>query len=324
MLGSRICQNEPTRMSDPSQPPRLLAIDDSELIHRLLQVRLEGEHLELHFAKSGVDGVRKAQELLPEVILLDIELDEMDGFEVLARLKQDPRTQDIAVIFISAASDTMDRVRGLDLGAVDFIAKPATNQSAEMAALASELQTKVKNAARTKVGSRRAAAAPAPAKPARAGFVPSPDKIVLIGASTGGVEALKVVLMGLPPNCPPVLITHHMPPRFTAAFAERLNRECLVKVSEVKQDDPLEVGHVYIAPGSHHLELAKKGLGYICAIHDGAPVSGHRPSVDVLFRSGAKIAGTKIVSAILTGMGKDGAEGMLELHKAGAITIGQD
>jgi diguanylate cyclase (GGDEF)-like protein len=111
-------------MSDPSQPPRLLAIDDSELIHRLLQVRLEGEHLELHFAKSGVDGVRKAQELLPEVILLDIELDEIDGFEVLSRLKRDPRTHDIAVIFISAASNTMDRVRGLDLGAVDFIGKP--------------------------------------------------------------------------------------------------------------------------------------------------------------------------------------------------------
>jgi len=132
------------------------------------------------------------------------------------------------------------------------------------------------------------------------------------------------VLMGLPANCPPVLITQHMPPRFTAAFAERLNRECPVKVSEAKHDDPLEVGHVYIAPGSHHLELVRKGLGYACAIHDGAPVSGHRPSVDVLFRSGAKIAGPKIVSAILTGMGKDGAEGMLELHKAGAITIGQD
>lgn len=111
-------------MRDPTQPPRLLAIDDSELIHRLLRVRLEGEHLELHVAGDATDGLRKAQELLPEVILLDIELNDMDGFEVLSRLKRDPRTHDIAVIFISAASDTMDRVRGLDLGAVDFISKP--------------------------------------------------------------------------------------------------------------------------------------------------------------------------------------------------------
>ena len=120
----RIWQNERIVTPDQPQTPRLLAIDDSELIHRLLQVRLQGEHLELHGALSASDGLRMAQQLQPEVILLDIELDEMDGFEVLARLKQDPRTQDIAVIFISAASDTMDRVRGLDLGAVDFIAKP--------------------------------------------------------------------------------------------------------------------------------------------------------------------------------------------------------
>jgi len=120
----RICHNERTVTPDQNQTPRLLAIDDSELIHRLLQVRLQGEHLELHGALSAGDGLRMAQQLQPEVILLDIELDEMDGFEVLSRLKQDPRTQDIAVIFISAASDTMDRVRGLDLGAVDFIAKP--------------------------------------------------------------------------------------------------------------------------------------------------------------------------------------------------------
>lgn len=124
MPASPICQNERAAMGDPSQPPRLLAIDDSELIHRLLRVRLDGEHLELHFASNASEGMLKAQQLLPEVILLDIELDEMDGFEVLSRLKQDPRTHDIAVIFISAASNTMDRVRGLDLGAVDFISKP--------------------------------------------------------------------------------------------------------------------------------------------------------------------------------------------------------
>jgi two-component system chemotaxis response regulator CheB len=247
----------------------------------------------------------------------------MDGVSFLRKIMS---LRPMPVVMISTLTKAGAEVtlEALEIGAIDFIAKPATNQAAEMAALAIELQTKVKNAARTKVGSRRSAMPAQAVKPKRDNFVPAADKIVLIGASTGGVEALKVVLMGLPANCPPILITQHMPPRFTAAVAERLNRECPVRVSEAKQDDPVEVGHVYIAPGSHHLELARKGPGYVCAIHDGAPVSGHRPSVDVLFRSGTKVAGPKIVSAILTGMGKDGAQGMLELHKAGAVTIGQD
>ena len=145
-----------------------------------------------------------------------------------------------------------------------------------------------------------------------------------IGASTGGVEALKEVLMGLPANCPPVLITQHMPERFTAAFAERLNRECPMTVSEAKHNELVEAGHVYIAPGSHHLELIRHQGKYMTSLHDGPTVSGHRPSVDVLFRSGAKVAGAAAVGVILTGMGKDGAEGMLEMRNAGAATLGQD
>ena len=140
---------------------------------------------------------------------------------------------------------------------------------------------------------------------------------MLIGASTGGVEALKEVLMGLPADCPPILITQHMPPRFTAAFAERLNRECPMTVSEAKHDDVVEPGHVYIAPGSHHLELVESAALSLPALNDGPPVTGHRPSVDVLFRSAAHIAGRGI-GVILTGMGKDGAEGCSNLRSAGA------
>jgi len=305
-------------------PVRVLIVDDSAVMRQLLSTLL-AEDPEIEVVGTAPDPLvarDRIKMLNPDVITLDVEMPHMDGVSFLRKIMT---LRPMPVVMISTLTKAGAEVtlEALEIGAIDFIAKPATNQAAEMAALATELQTKVKNAARVKVGARRSTpVAPKPAR--RETFVPSGDKIVLIGASTGGVEALKIVLMGLPANCPPVLITQHMPPRFTAAFAERLNRECPVKVSEAKHDDPLEVGHVYIAPGSHHLELVRKGLGYACAIHDGAPVSGHRPSVDVLFRSGAKIAGPKIVSAILTGMGKDGAEGMLELHKAGAITIGQD
>ena len=261
--------------------------------------------------------------LNPDVITLHVEMPHMDGVSFLRKIMS---LRPMPVVMISTLTKAGAEVtfEALEIGAVDFIAKPATNQAAEMAALAVELQTKVKNAARTKVGLRRSASAAAASKPARRDHFPSTDKVVLIGASTGGVEALKVVLMGLPETCPPILITQHMPPRFTAAFAERLNRECPMKVSEARQDDVVEQGHVYIAPGSHHLELVRKGAGFACALNEGPATSGHRPSVDVLFRSGAKVAAPKVVSAILTGMGKDGAEGMLELSKAGATTIGQD
>jgi two-component system chemotaxis response regulator CheB len=130
--------------------------------------------------------------------------------------------------------------------------------------------------------------------------------------------------MGLPENCPPTLITQHMPPRFTTGFAERLNRECPMKVSEAADGGTIEAGQVYIAPGSHHLEIVRAGSGHICRLSDGPPVSGHRPSVDVLFRSAARVCAKSAVAAILTGMGKDGAEGMVELRRAGGVTLGQD
>ncbi|HVZ53543.1 MAG TPA: CheB methylesterase domain-containing protein, partial [Pseudolabrys sp.] len=150
------------------------------------------------------------------------------------------------------------------------------------------------------------------------------DKLVMVGASTGGVEALKALLMGLPADCPPTLITQHMPPRFTAAFAERLNRECPMTVCEATHDQPVEPGHVYIAPGAQHLQLGRRGPRHVCLLSDAAPVSGHRPSVDVLFHSAAQVAGPAAVGVILTGMGKDGADGMLAMRKAGAVTLGQD
>ena len=150
------------------------------------------------------------------------------------------------------------------------------------------------------------------------------DKIIAIGASTGGVEALKAVLMLLPEDVPPVLITQHMPERFTAAFARRLDSECRMRVHEAVHDQPVERGNVYIAPGAHHLELARRSSGLYCSLNDGPPVSGHRPSVDVLFESVARTVAPRAVGVILTGMGRDGAKGLLAMRKAGCATLGQD
>jgi two-component system chemotaxis response regulator CheB len=191
-----------------------------------------------------------------------------------------------------------------------------------MADLATELHAKVKGAARARVGVRRLPTPSRVQKPVRS--LRATGKVVVLGASTGGVEALKVLLLGLPADCPPTLVTQHMPSRFTAAFAERLNRECPMTVSQALHDQVIEPGHVYIAPGSHHLELYRVGGRNICRLSDSPPVSGHRPSVDVLFRSAARVAGKSAIGVILTGMGKDGAEGMLELRQAGGITLGQN
>lgn len=150
------------------------------------------------------------------------------------------------------------------------------------------------------------------------------QRLIAIGASTGGVEAITEVLTGMPPESPPIIITQHMPEKFTASFAQRLNSITPIRVSEAKDGDRLQQGHAYIAPGGFHLELMKSGNGYACKVYQGDPVSGHRPSVDVLFRSVAKHAGRQAIGVILTGMGKDGAEGLVEMRKAGAQTIGQD
>ncbi len=307
-------------------PVRVLVVDDSAVMRQLLSTLL-AEDPEIEIVGTAPDPLvarDRIKALNPDVITLDVEMPHMDGVSFLRKIMT---LRPMPVVMISTLTQAGAEItlEALEIGAVDFIAKPVTNVAQELAAIASELQAKVKTAARTKVGAHRAAAAAvAPRAPRPHKFVSSGEKIVVIGASTGGVEALKAVLMGLPADCPPVLITQHMPPRFTAAFAERLNRECPMAVSEARHEDAVEQGHVYIAPGSHHLELVRKGTGFACAINDGPPVSGHRPSVDVLFRSAVRAAGPKAVGVILTGMGKDGAEGLLELRRTGAMTLGQD
>lgn len=305
------------------KPVRVLIVDDSALIRQLLTDLLSADpQIEVVGTADDPFVARdKIKALNPDVITLDVEMPHMDGITFLRKIMA---LRPMPVIMISTLTQAGADItlEALEIGAVDFVAKPATDAANALQALAGELQAKVKAAARTRIATR-AAMAPAPVRKA-VRSVRANGKIIAIGASTGGVEALKAVLMSLPPDCPPIVITQHMPPRFTAAFAQRLNRECPMTVSEAADGDVIEQGHVYIAPGSHHLQLVKAAAGYRCALDDGPAVTGHRPSVDVLFRSVARNVGKSAVGVILTGMGKDGADGLLELRKAGGLTIGQD
>jgi two-component system chemotaxis response regulator CheB len=303
-----------------TKPVRVLIVDDSAVMRQLLSGLLsEDPEIEVVGTASDPFVARdRIKALNPDVITLDVEMPHMDGVTFLRKIMA---LRPMPVVMFSTLTQAGAEVtlEALEAGAVDFVAKPTSDVAAAVAGLAGELQAKVKAAARTRVRLHKATqAAPRP-KLGRA-----TGRIVFIGASTGGVEALKAVLMGLPSDCPPILITQHMPPRFTFAFAQRLDRECPMRVSEAAHLDRVEPGHVYIAPGSHHLEIARHGDHYVCTLNEQPPVSGHRPSVDVLFRSAARVIGRSAVAAILTGMGKDGAQGMLEMRQAGAVTLGQD
>ena len=305
------------------KPVRVLIVDDSALIRQLLTTLLSADP-EIEVVGTADDPIaarERIKALNPDVVTLDVEMPHMDGITFLRKIMT---LRPMPVIMISTLTQAGADItlEALEIGAVDFIAKPSTDAAHALPALAGELRAKVKAAARTRIAAR-AAMIQAPARKV-ARSVRANGKIVAIGASTGGVEALKVVLMNLPADCPPILITQHMPPRFTAAFAQRLNRECPMTVSEAADGDVIEQGHVYIAPGSHHLQIVKSGVGYRCALDAGEAVTGHRPSVDVLFRSVARVVGKSAVGVILTGMGKDGADGLVEMRKAGALTIGQD
>jgi two-component system chemotaxis response regulator CheB len=306
-----------------TKPVRVLIVDDSALIRQLLSTLLS-EDPEIKVVGTAGDPYiarDRIKALNPDVVTLDVEMPHMDGVTFLRKIMT-LRPMPVIMISTLTQAGAETTIEALEIGAVDFVAKPTSDVANALAGLAAELQAKVKSAAHARVGARRV---PAPARQPRRDRPASPtDKIIAIGASTGGVEALKTLLMDMPAACPPILITQHMPPRFTAAFAERLNKECPMTVSEAAHNEPVEPNHAYISPGSHHLELVRVGGYYRCLLDDGPAVSGHRPSVDVLFRSVANIAGKAAVGVILTGMGKDGAEGLLQLRTAGAMTFGQD
>lgn len=302
---------------------RVLIVDDSALMRNLLTAVLsEDPEIEVVGTASDPFVARdRIKELNPDVITLDVEMPRMDGVTFLRKIMSLRPTPVVMVSTLTQAGADVT-LQALEIGAVDFVAKPTTDIAKAMPELAAEIQTKVKIAAKTRVRTHNPDAVRK--RPERKRVTDPSAKIVVIGSSTGGVEALKALLMDFIPNGPPILVAQHMPERFTAAFARRLDRECPMRVCEAADGQRIEPGNVYIAPGQRHLELTRDGVHFACRITENPLVSGHRPSVDVLFRSAARVAGPRTIGVILTGMGKDGAEGLLELRHAQATTLGQD
>ncbi|MEW5684562.1 MAG: chemotaxis response regulator protein-glutamate methylesterase [Pseudomonadota bacterium] len=295
---------------------RVLVVDDSTVMRQLIGAALSADP-ELEVVGEACDPLQAREAikaLNPDVITLDVEMPNMNGLEFLERLM---RLRPMPVVMVSTltARGTEATLQALELGAVDCIEKPRGSDRDGFR----EIAAKVKAAARARVRERVRREEPA----CTGDFVPA-DKVVAIGSSTGGVEALLNVVQRLPANCAPTVITQHMPASFTKSFAERLNRVSAATVSEARDGDPLLPGRVYVAPGGDfHLEI-EGTKQFRCRVTRGAPVSGHCPSVDVLFSSVARTAKDRAVGAILTGMGRDGAQGLLAMRQAGARTLGQD
>ena len=302
---------------------RVLIVDDSAPIRKSVrEVRSPGHGIQV--AGTGPDPIiarERIKALSPDVLTLDIEMPRMDGLSFLRRIMA-LRPMPVLVVSTLTQKGTDVALQAMELGAVDYVPKPVLDIQRGMEELGAELINKVKLAALAKPRASQAE------KGKSVLLAPDPrlstaGRVVAIGASTGGVETLQRMLTRLPASAPAILITQHMPAGFTSAFARRLDGQCAVTVSEAMDGRRVLPGHVYIAPGARHLELARTGAHYECRLHDGPPVSGHRPSVDVLFGSVAKAAGPNAVGLILTGMGRDGASGLLEMRRAGSRTFGQ-
>jgi len=317
---------------------KVLIVDDSALVRQTLVTILESDpQIEIvGVAADPYIAVEKIKECVPDVITLDIEMPRMDGLTFLKKLmSQHP----IPVVVISTLTEkgTDSALLALEYGAVEVLAKPKVNTKILLEQSKIELCDKVKAAALANVkrrtfSARTATSEVAPKLSADAvigkhtstSMVQTTETVIAIGASTGGTEALRVLLEGFPADCPGIVIVQHMPEMFTKQFAQRLNSLCKVSVKEAENGDKVLRGHVLLSPGGKHMMLKRSGAIYHVEVVDGPLVNRHRPSVDVLFRSVARYAGKNVVGAILTGMGDDGARGMLEMKEAGAHTIAQD
>ena len=320
------------------QKIKVLCVDDSALI-RSLMTEIINSQPDMTVVATAPDPL-VARDLIkqhnPDVLTLDVEMPRMDGLDFLEKLM---RLRPMPVVMVSSLTERGSEItlRALELGAVDFVTKPKVGIRDGMLDYSEKLADKIRAAARARVRqaapAQHAAAAAGHTGAAAHAAAPAPlfnnplvstEKLIIVGASTGGTEALREVLVPLPPDAPAVLIAQHMPPGFTKSFAQRLNGLCRITVKEAEHGERVLPGHAYIAPGHAHLLLARSGANYIAHLSDDPPVNRHRPSVDVLFRSAAQHAGKNAVGVILTGMGRDGAAGLLDMRKAGAYTLAQD
>lgn len=308
---------------------RVLVVDDSALMRGLLSQMISmASDMEVVGAAPDAQTAREMIKALnPDVVTLDVQMPKMGGLEFLERLM---RLRPMPVVMVSSFTESASDItlKALELGAVDFIGKPRADSGRSMESYAEDLVEKIRAAKgarlRGSIKSPVASLSLAPVLTSTRPGLAASGKIIFVGASTGGTEAIKEFLQGIPADCPPILIVQHMPESFTASFARRLDSLSQPRVIEAQGNERIESGTVYIAPGHSHLLIRRGNSGFLTELAATPPVNRHRPSVDVLFDSAATLVGRKAVGVILTGMGKDGAQGLLRLRQAGARTFGQD
>jgi two-component system, chemotaxis family, protein-glutamate methylesterase/glutaminase len=329
---NRDCINR-TRKSDVSI--HVLVVDDSAVVRQVMQVVLGSDpKIRVSVAADPIIAFAKIHKEKPDVVITDLVMPRMDGLAFLRKIMAE---MPLPVIVCSEVAHhrTEDAISALELGAVEVIKKPKLGVRGFLEESRVMLHDVVRSAAQARVlpmplipvGPRNTADVVLPLRPlshACTAADMSAEKIIAIGASTGGTEALREFLRAMPQDCPGIVIVQHMPEVFTRAFSDRLNRDCQIEVKEAADGDRIVRGRALIAPGNHHLLVKRMGPGYAAEVSNGPLVSRHRPSVDVLFRSVAKSAGSKATGIIMTGMGDDGAQGMLEMRNCGARTIAQD
>ncbi len=324
-----------------SHPVRALIVDNSASVRRTLSDILNADP-DIRVIGAACDpyaAAKKIAQEVPDVITLDVEMPRMDGITFLKKLMAQ---RPVPVVMCSSltAENSATLMEALEAGAVDVIPKPRVDTRQFLLESSVRICDAVKAAARAKLGRvpasqarerpatpHSAADAPAPAPapaPRLGGALRKAETVVCIGASTGGTESLRVVLEALPEDCPGIVIVQHMPEKFTAAFAKRLDGLCAIEVKEAEDGDAVLRGRALIAPGNRHTTLKRRGGQFYVSVEDGPLVSRHRPSVDMLFRSAARQAGSNAAGILMTGMGDDGADGLLEMRKAGAATVAQD
>ena len=324
-----------------SKKIRVIVVDDSALVRSLLAeiINRQSDKECIGTANDPLIAREMIRELNPDVITLDVEMPRMDGIDFLGRLM---RLRPMPVVMISTLTERGAEVtmKALELGAVDFVSKPRVGLANGLNELATQIVDKIRVAAvaqvrraprvpapvRTAAGAANAAASSAaPASPSMSllGRL-STEKLIFIGASTGGTEAIKEILVNLPADCPAIVITQHMPPGFTTSFAARLNSLSQITVKEASHGERILPGHAYIAPGGKQFHISRSGANYVAVVDDGPAVNRHKPSVEVLFKSGAALVGRNAYGIMLTGMGNDGAAAMREMKDAGSYNYVQD
>ena len=309
---------------------KVVVVDDSALVRGLLSeiINREGDMQCVGVAADPLQAREVIRAANPDVITLDVEMPRMDGIDFLSRLM---RLRPTPVVMVSTLTERGAEVtmRALELGAVDFVAKPKIGVADGLKRLADDITDKIRVAAHAQVH-RLGGGAPQAAAPTTPSATPSPlgrlstEKLIFIGASTGGTEATKAVLTELPADTPGILITQHMPAGFTTSYAKRLDSLSRIRVKEATDGERVLPGHAYLAPGGLHLSVERSGANYIARVRDGDAVNRHKPSVEVLFESAARVVGPNALGVMLTGMGADGAQAMRAMHDAGSYNICQD